>query len=475
MTTKKAAEVEEIKPSDFDNEFGDVDFDEEFQEADETKSIPYAQFLTSDVPLTRYAAMPTSDYPYGIFITMTQAEKAGFLPDDNWLIEYPCLGSKIFKFSKNEGTEGYFLKPGAEARIVVLAQSSQEVYRDTTFNGKKAKSCVGNYLTGFDSDGNPQKSEAGIAFDAAPKNTGWQNSIRYLLYFLDGNNEPMSERPFQLRISNAFGIGFKLEMKTSATEMIAASKAHSEMMKVKSVAKAEAAKAAAIAAGDVQGGIDAQSALSAEKRKAIRSLSRKDGSKFVFAFTHAMRMNKDGQGTTFVNGRQQPTIWSDVKPEPFSLDQTKKNGELIYSIGIIPTAYPKLLILAKSDFGKQIEADLTTYEDFKIAPNLRKLAKEVPAAPTATMPDFDPNADDDDGAMYFPEEEPGDYGVTAIEADPAFNKILTTLIRAVSSDQVEKWKVWAMKPTQRNAFIEAFPSYDADLDNLAVRHSATFK
>lgn len=468
MTTQKAKNLEiqssapAIAHTDFDDEFDSVDFEAECQEDNETKSIPFAQLCTTSVDLTRFAAMPdpSKDYPYGLFIPVSQAEKAGFTPDDNWMLESPCLGGKVRKFGGSGSTPGYFVKPGKQARIVVLAQSVQEVYADKEFQGKKSKSCLGPYLTGFDSDGQPIKSDAGIRFDNAPKNTGWQNSQRYLFYVVGQDNEPLSERPFSLRISNAFGIGFKSEMKMNLTEMIAASRIHSEMKKAEEIAKAEKAKRHAIDTLDVEGGIAAETALKVAKRKAVRALSRIDQSRFVFVFGQSMRENKDGIGTTYLSGRAQPSIWQGEKPEPFSIDRTKKSGDLIYSIAIEPTAYPRLFVKAGSDFGKQIAADLETYADYKVAPNLRKQIGEAPVV--AKMPDFEPA---DDYSFEYVEEE-----LTAIEGDPMFASTLAHLKRAIDVEQIEKWRQWALQPKQSGSFGESHPTYADDLMTLAARH-----
>ena len=465
MTFQKAKELElelegpvatAIDPTEFD-EFDDIDLEAEFEEADETKSIPFAQMCTTSVALTRYAAMPTHDFPFGLFIPAAQAEKAGFQPDDNWMIESPCMGGIVRKFSPTEGTPGYFVKPGKSARIVVLTQSQQEVYKDGVFNGKKAKVCLGNYLTGFDPDGQPVKSDAGLAFDSADKNTGWQNSQRYLFYVVGADNEPLSERPFTLRISNAFGIGFKSELKMNATEMVAASKAHSERNKAKAVAKATA-----VASGDVEGGITADKALKLEKRKAIRSLNRKEASRFVFCFQQSMRENKDGIGTVYVSGRMQPSIWQPgKKPNPSQIDRTKKNGDLIYAIAIEPVAYHQLLIRSGSEFGKQIQENLLAYAAFRVAPNLRKLLAETPVS--TPMADFDPHTS----------EAPEEYEYiepTEIESEPMFSAILVQLTKAVNTDQITKWKEWALKPKQASQFEEDYPSYSGDVETLATRH-----
>lgn len=451
-----------IGATDFD-EFDDVDFEAECQESDETKSIPFAQLCTTDVGLTRFSAMPdpSKDFPYGLFIPVSQAEKAGFTPDASWMLASPCLGGKVRKFGGDDATPGYFVKPGEMARIVVLAQSLQEVYADKDFQGKKSKSCLGPYLTGFDNDGQPIKSDAGVRFDNAQKNTGWQLSQRYLFYVVGKNNEPLSERPFSLRISNAFGIGFKSEMKMSFTEMIEASKLHSEAQKTKAIDKCNQVKAAAIKAGDVEGGIAAETALKAAKRQAPRSLSRNDSSRFVFCFGQSMRENKDGIGTTYLSGREQPLHWQGEKPAPFAIDRTKKNGDLIYSIAIEPTAYPRLFVKAESEFGKQIAADLLTYVDYKVAPNLRKLIGEAPAT-AAPLPDFDPTAD-------F-EYELEIVETTEIESEPLFAPLLKQLARAVSVEQVEKWRQWALMSDRAGQFTQSYSDYEQDLITLAARH-----
>ena len=113
----KDLEVQGLAPSivatDFDNEFDDVNFESDFREDDETKSIPFAQLCTTDVSLTRFSAMPdpSKDYPYGLFIPVPQAEKAGFTPDASWMLESPCLGGKVRKFGGNDATPGLRISP----------------------------------------------------------------------------------------------------------------------------------------------------------------------------------------------------------------------------------------------------------------------------------------------------------------------------------------------------------------------------
>jgi len=251
-------------------------------------------------------------------------------------------------------------------------------------------------------------------------------------------------------------------MKMNLTEMITASRIHSEMKKAEEIAKAEKAKRHAIDTLDVEGGIAAETALKVAKRKGIRALSRLDQSRFVFCFGQSMRENKDGIGTTYLSGRAQPSIWQGEKPEPFAIDRTKKNGDLIYSIAIEPTAYPRLFVKADSDFGKQIAADLETYADYKVAPNLRKLIAEAPVT-SAPMPDFEPT--DDYEFEYVEAVEP-----LAIESESLFSRILIQLSKAVEVDQVEKWRIWALKPGQAGDFAKDYPNYEADLMALASRH-----
>ena len=237
----------------FDDEFARVDFSD-YAEANPTKRISSAQIVTTATHLTRWSETPEKDLPYGLFIPLDQAENAGFTPDDNWMFESPCLGGKaVSKFGGSGSTPGYFVKPDRMARIVVLAMSLPEVYTKKQIMGKNSTACLGPYFTCFDDSG-PIKSEAGLAFDNAPKNTGWQKSVRYLFYPLGENNEPLSDRPFSVRISNTFGVGFKIELKATQKELIAASVANGERKKAQSIAKCEAAKAKAIENKDVPGG-----------------------------------------------------------------------------------------------------------------------------------------------------------------------------------------------------------------------------
>jgi hypothetical protein len=474
MKLSKTQEIEQegMTASDFD-EFEDFDMDEEFQEEDGTKSIPFAQLVTTNVGLTRFAAMPDKDYPYGLFIPMSQAEKAGFTPDDNWIINYPVLGGVVRKFGGDDGSPGYFVKPDGVCRMVILAQSQQEVYKEVTFQGKKSKACLGLYLSGFDPDSKPIKTEAGRAFDEAEKNTGWQRSERYLFYVVGVDGQPLSERPFSLRISNAFGIGFKSEYRLMVAEMIAASKTHSEMNKAKAIALAETAKAEAVASGNVELAIERSDALKQAKRQPIRSLSRKDSARFVFEFSQSMRENKDGIGTTYLSGRAVPSIWkSGEKPAPSAVDRTKKNtGEVIYSVALTPTAYTQLFIKNTSTFGAQISADLETYKDYSVPPNMRKLLTESPAS-TVPMPDYDPSMDAPmEETVYEYEFEDDEPAVSTIESDDRFSSILVQLSKAVDADQISKWLAWAIKPTRMDKFIADYPDYESQLKALADRHA----
>lgn len=479
MTLQKAVDLEiqgavpPIVPTDFDefDEFSGVDFDAEFHETDDTKKIPFCQIVVTDLSLTRWAAMPDKDFPYGIFIPVSQAEIAGFTPDHNWMMESPCLSGKVRKFGGPTSTPGYFVKPDKKARIVVLAQSVQEVYCNKKFAGKTSKVCLGPYSTGFDTNG-IVKSEAGLAFDAAEKNTGWQNSQRYLFYVLGEDNEPLSERPFSLRISNTFGIGFKNELKMSYLEAIEASKIHGEKKKAQTVALAMLAMAKAIKLNDVKGGITAEAELRAARRRPVQSLTNRDRSRIVYNFEMSMRENLQGVGTVYVSGRAQPAKWEgnnpEDKPKPFTVNRTKKSGELIYAIGIEPTAYPRLLVQANSVLGKQIVTDLEVYADFKVAPNLRKLIEEVPVAAAAvSISDFDPNAED----FTFEDEYEVEY--TQLEEDPMFSGILIQLSKATEVEQIGKWREWALKPKQASLFTEEYPSYEQDLDVLGERHRKT--
>lgn len=450
----------------FDDEFSRVDFSD-YAETNPTKQIPAAQIVTTATHLTRFSETPEKDLPYGLFIPLDQAENAGFTPDANWIFESPCLGGKaVSKFGGSGSTPGYFVRPGKMARIVVLAMSLPEVYTKKKIAGNNSTVCLGPYFTCFDASG-PVKSEAGLAFDSAEKNTGWQKSVRYLFYPLGENNEPLSDRPLSVRISNTFGVGFKIELKATQNELIAASVANGERKKAQSIAKAEYAKAKAIENSDVQGGILADTELKAAKRKGVQSLTNADRPRVVLCFGQSMRENVQGIGTVFLSSRLNPTIWlggEKSKPAPFSVDQ-KKGTEILYALGIEPTAYYKLIVDSKSDFGQQITADLETYADYKVAPNLRKLLKETPAT-TAPMPDFDPNADYE--FEYVPDEE-----TTELESDPLFKETLIQLGRAVEVEQVEKWRQWAMKPNRAGLFTHGYPTYEQDLMTLAARHIKT--
>jgi hypothetical protein len=165
-----------------------------------------------------------------------------------------------------------------------------------------------------------------------------------------------------------------------------------------------------------------------------------------------------------VSGRDQPSYWQGDQPEPSLADRTKKSGELIYQLTITPMAYPKLLIKATSTLGEQIAKDLITYEDFAIPPNLRGKTNTSPQA-IAPMPDFDPGIETYE-YEYVIESE-------GLEADDAFTPILLQLAKAVNQNQIEKWRVWALKPNQKSRFEENYPDYDEQLVSLATRHAAT--
>lgn len=450
-----------IVATDYD-EFDNVDFSD-YAEANPTKRISSAQIVTTATHLTRWAETPEKDLPYGLFIPLPEAENAGFTPDANWVFASPCLGGKaVSKFDGSGSTPGYFVKPGAMARIVVLAMSLPEVYTKKKIAGNNSTVCLGPYLSGFDADG-AIKSEAGLAFDNAPKNTGWQKSVRYLFYPLGANNEPLSDRPFSVRISNTFGVGFKIELKATQNELIAASVSNGERKKAQTIAKCEAAKAKAIENSDVQGGILADTELKAAKRKGVQSLTNADRPRVVLCFGQSMRENASGIGTVYLSSRLNPAIWlggEKSKPAPFSVDQ-KKGTEILYALAIEPTAYPRLIVDSKSDFGQQIAADLETYADYKVAPNLRKLIAEAPAT-AAPLPDFDPTVD-------F-EYELEIVETTEIESEPLFAPLLKQLARAISVEQVEKWRQWALMPDRASLFEVDYSNYDQDLMTLAARH-----
>lgn len=162
------------------NKYGDAISDSERQ--------PYCQIFT-----------PKDDTEYfGIFIAEDEAESAEFEPDENWVLTEK-------KFKTPEGStvkrKGYVLKITDEdgfnethiCRMVVIRFGPALVYQGSQL--------VGNmYDT---SSGVKELTPEGVKAEDKDQKI-YYKANKLIIYFLDKDLKPLSEKPFQLKLRGAF-------------------------------------------------------------------------------------------------------------------------------------------------------------------------------------------------------------------------------------------------------------------------------
>lgn len=164
-----------------------IDFGKYTEALQESKRQPYCQIITPS----------SSDEAFGIFIADSEAESAEFKPDDSWeLVEK--------KFKSPEGTvkrNGWMLKIDDQegfnqtypCHIAVVHFGSALVYQGTK---------VVNSMYDYSSGNKELTPEGKLAEDPNDKN--YYKGNKLVLYFLDSSLNPLSTKPFQLKIKGAF-------------------------------------------------------------------------------------------------------------------------------------------------------------------------------------------------------------------------------------------------------------------------------
>jgi len=127
---------------------------------------------------------------YGIFMEMTEADRAGFTPDDRW-------EAHDHTFDSGNEVSGYLCK---NPRFVILAKSSIEAYVSGP-NGRRyaGPSYVGNKKVYYGED--------------------VQEKTRYLVAFISESGEMLQSTPFQLSAGGAFGGAFSEEINAFYSSM----------------------------------------------------------------------------------------------------------------------------------------------------------------------------------------------------------------------------------------------------------------
>ncbi|MGF1588945.1 MAG: DUF5895 domain-containing protein [Pleurocapsa sp.] len=146
---------------------------DEFQ--GEITTVPYCQFLNSGVEHGRetrpFPPLNASSQKYGIAITPSNAELAGFKPVDSW---------KAVEHEFSDGTNEILLV-SQQPKLLVLNRSQPLM-----------------------SDGIKTMPYSKVDFAAG----GYKAFSYVVVWFLDNHNQPLSELPFRLKCSGYAGLTF---------------------------------------------------------------------------------------------------------------------------------------------------------------------------------------------------------------------------------------------------------------------------
>ena len=145
-----------------------------------------------------------SNAPMGLFIPLPQAEAVGFVPGGSWVEHTQTFASG----SKEPG----FIT--SAPRFVIIQRSVTETYETAEIGD--------SFQTVYRG---PTFHKQGGIIDYQPARSGstFKSVTRYLLLFLDDENQPLHETPLQLSAARAFGSAFGEEVSTFVADFTPAS------------------------------------------------------------------------------------------------------------------------------------------------------------------------------------------------------------------------------------------------------------
>ena len=149
---------------------------------------PWVQVLNAkNMPLKDIAKF---NIPWGFFVAQPQATEVGFKPDINW--------EEINIEFGDEPTIGYLTK---SPRFVVISRSRPEAFKKNSYGSWRFE---GLY---FGDSANPKSVNYHelIKGLSAEEQENYRSITRYLLVFVNGENEPLHSKPLQLKLRGAGG------------------------------------------------------------------------------------------------------------------------------------------------------------------------------------------------------------------------------------------------------------------------------
>lgn len=201
MTTKKAL-IDDAKSLPFVGsstvdavDSFDFDFSEYEENVEDLRSLPFAQLLQPQGKIS-----DAKKSVYGVFIKAENAEAVNFRPDHRWA---ECQAS----FEDDQGSE--IFEDGFTAtsiRMVVVRRSAMKIfYTETPDAVKKSWKYIGDAYTN-----KGVMTQAGQKAIDEPKSC--QRRTMHLIFFVDDNNQPLHDTPFQFTTKGAFGGNFGAEL-----------------------------------------------------------------------------------------------------------------------------------------------------------------------------------------------------------------------------------------------------------------------
>jgi hypothetical protein len=191
--------------------FAPIDFSAFDDDVEVSDRLPIAQLVNppklSDDSLSSY--IKKGDVPWGFFITTSAANDAGFTPDG--VLWNPCKHE--FSTKAEEG----FLSPSP--RMLVLKQSQMEVYenvvsmkdgREYTNRTFRGVAYIGSSPTQW-MDKVTGRNNGGVKEKLSNDQPRFVALTRYLLLFLDENNNPLHRKPFVFTGKGASATNFSIE------------------------------------------------------------------------------------------------------------------------------------------------------------------------------------------------------------------------------------------------------------------------
>lgn len=235
IKTKEQAEQQTLTATvapidDFD--FDSSDYQEFADNLVESTSIPYAQMIR--LPNMAVSMIEKAGLPWGIFVTLDQAEKVNFKPDANWTAQDVTFESN----GKEEIVSGYI---SHRLHLSVIRFADVEIQEKTATGWQ--------FLDVMFRDGKQTEAAAKVEHDKE----NHRRANRSLVLFLGDDNQPLHDAPLQLNFNGAFGASFGSELKEfyKETANVFAKKAAQAGVKIKGSYFDDKTKALALFDGEI--------------------------------------------------------------------------------------------------------------------------------------------------------------------------------------------------------------------------------